>query len=199
MLSDRCPICLSVLLIYCGQAVRWIKMKLGTEVGLGAEHIVFDGNPASPKNGAQQPQFAAHVCCGQTAGCIKMPLGMEVCLSPGHIVLDGDPGSLIKGHSSPTIFGPCLLWPNGWMDQDATWYRGRPRPWRHCVRRGPSPVAKGAQPPKFSAHACCGQTAVWIKMPLGTNRPWPRQHCVRWDPAPPKRGTTPLLFGPCLL
>jgi len=19
------------------------------------------------------------------------------------------------------IFGPCLLWPNGWMDQDATW------------------------------------------------------------------------------
>jgi len=21
----------------------------------------------------------------------------------------------------PAIFGPCLLWPNGWMDQDATW------------------------------------------------------------------------------
>ena len=27
-----------------------------------------------------------------------------------------------------------ILWPNGWMDQDATWYRGRPRPRRHCVR-----------------------------------------------------------------
>jgi len=26
---------------------------------------------------------------------------------------------------------------------------------------------KGAQPP-FSAHVCCGQTAEWIKMPLGT-------------------------------
>jgi len=22
------------------------------------------------------------------------------------------------------------LWPNGWMDQDATWYWGRPRPRR---------------------------------------------------------------------
>jgi len=22
------------------------------------------------------------------------------------------------------IFGPCLLWPNVWMDQDATWYGG---------------------------------------------------------------------------
>ena len=30
------------------------------------------------------------------------------------------------------------LWPNAWMDQDETWYAGRPRPWTHCVRRGPS-------------------------------------------------------------
>ena len=22
----------------------------------------------------------------------------------------------------PPIFNPCLLWPNGWMDQDAIWY-----------------------------------------------------------------------------
>ena len=26
---------------------------------------------------------------------------------------------------------------------------------------------KGAEPPKFSAHVYCGQTAGWIKMPLG--------------------------------
>jgi len=37
------------------------------------------------------------------------------------------------GQSSPSIFGPCLLWPNGWMDQDATWYGDRPRSRRHCV------------------------------------------------------------------
>jgi len=31
-------------------------------------------------------------------------------------------------------------WPNGWMDQDETWQAGRPRPWPHCVRWGPSPL-----------------------------------------------------------
>jgi len=30
------------------------------------------------------------------------------------------------------------LWPNGWTDQDETWHAGRPRPWPHCVRWGPS-------------------------------------------------------------
>ena len=29
------PVCLSVTLVYCGQTVTWIKMKLGVEVGLG--------------------------------------------------------------------------------------------------------------------------------------------------------------------
>ena len=32
-----------------------------------------------------------------------------------------------KWAQQPPIFGPCLLWPNDWMDRDATWYRGRPR------------------------------------------------------------------------
>jgi len=39
MLSEHCPVCLSVcpcvMLVYCGQTVGWIKMKLGTDVGLG--------------------------------------------------------------------------------------------------------------------------------------------------------------------
>jgi len=53
------------------------------------------------------------------------------------------------------------------MDQDAIWYGGRPRPSTHCVRWGPnSPPPKGHSP-QFSAHVCCGQTAGWIKMPLG--------------------------------
>jgi len=47
MLSDRCLSChvLSVTLVYCGQTVGWIKMKLGMEVGLGPDHIVLDGDP----------------------------------------------------------------------------------------------------------------------------------------------------------
>jgi len=38
----------------------------------------------------------------------------------------------------PQIFGPCLLWQNGRMDQNGTSYGGRPRPSPHCVRWGPS-------------------------------------------------------------
>ena len=82
----------------------------------------------------------------------------EVGLGPSDIVLDGDLApppqkggrawgrsspSPIRGHSLP-IFGPCLLWPNGCMDQDKTWHRGRPQPWPHCVRWGPSSPRKGA-------------------------------------------------------
>jgi len=45
-------------------------------------------------------------------------LGMEVGLGPGHIVLDGDTAPLQqkRGRAPPPIFGPFLLWSNGWMD-----------------------------------------------------------------------------------
>ena len=46
---------LSVTLVYCGQTVGWIKIKLGMEVGLGPGHIELDGDPAHPPKGAQQP------------------------------------------------------------------------------------------------------------------------------------------------
>jgi len=32
----------------------------------------------------------------------------------------------------------------------------------------PAPLPKKGQSPQFSAHVYCGQTAAWIKMPLGT-------------------------------
>jgi len=35
-------------LVYCGQTVGWIRMPLGTEVGLGPGDIVLDGDPAPP-------------------------------------------------------------------------------------------------------------------------------------------------------
>jgi len=80
------------------------------------------------------------VYCGQTVGRIKMKLGMRVGLFPlpSHIVLGGNPVVPPRNGQSPLpIFGPCLLWPNGWMDQEATWYGGRPQPRRHCARWGP--------------------------------------------------------------
>ena len=58
MLSIRCPVCpvyyyyyyyycLSVMFVYCGQAVGRITTKVGTQVGLGPGHIVLDGDPAA--------------------------------------------------------------------------------------------------------------------------------------------------------
>jgi len=63
------------------------------------------------------------------AAWIKMPPDMEVGLGPGDFVLDGDPAlpSQKMGRSTQ-IFDPCLLWPNGWMDQDDTWHGGTPQP-----------------------------------------------------------------------
>jgi len=104
-------------------------MPLGTKVGLSPGDSVLDGDPVPlPTKGVEPlPQFSAHFYCGQTAGCIKMPLGMEVGLSPGDFMFDGDPAPLPKRERSPSpIFGPCLLQPYGCMDEDATWYRGRP-------------------------------------------------------------------------
>ena len=49
-------------------------------------------------------------------------------------------------HSHP-IFGPCPLWPNGWMDEDAAWYGSRPRLRLHCTRRGPSSSERAQHPP----------------------------------------------------
>jgi len=141
-----CPVlsCLSVLsvsLVYYGQTVGWIKMKLGMQLCLGTGHIVLDGDPAPhPPKGHSPHQFSAHICCGQMAGWIKMPLGMEIGLVPGDFVLDGDkaPHPQKGGRAPSPIFGPCPLWPNGWIDPDDTWYGGRPRPKRHCVTWGPS-------------------------------------------------------------
>jgi len=135
-------VCLSWL--YCGQTVGWIKMKLGTQVGLGCGHIALEGDPTHPPP---------------------------------------------KGHSHP-IFGPYLVWPTGWMNLDATWYGGRPRPRRPCDRWEPnsstSPPQKEAEPPpQFLAYVYCGQTAGWIKMTLGMEAVLSADHIVLdRDPAP---------------
>ena len=146
--------------VYCGrQTAAWIKMTLGTEIGLSpGDLVVLYGDPApSPKGGRAPPQFCAHFYCSQTAGCTKMPLGMELGLNPVDFVLDGDPTPSPKRGRIPQIFGPCLLWPNGWMDQNGTWHGGKPQPRRLWVRWGPSPLPKkGAEPPlQFSANFYC--------------------------------------------
>jgi len=141
----------------------------------------------------------AHICCGQMARCIKMPLGRKVSLDPSDIVLDGNPAPpLQKGDRAPRIFDPCLLWSNCWIDQDATWYDGKPWPGQHCVRYGAGSNPQEAQlPPQISARVCCGQTAGWIEMPLGMKVGLdPSRIVLHGDPAPPpKKGHTPPQFS----
>jgi len=134
------------------------------------------------------------------AGWMKTPLGTEVDLGPGHIVLDEVPGSpcaicqlscLSCLSVRLSVCNVRALWPNGWTDQNETWHAGRPRPWPHCVRWGPSsPSPKGAQPsPIFGPYQlrpndCMDQDVTWYGV-----RPRPRRFCIRWQPSsPPKKG-----------
>ena len=80
-----------------------------------------NGLKMPPSKRAQPPPNFWLVYCDQTAGWIKMPLGMVVGFGPGDVVLDGDPKLPLIG-AQPPVFGPCLLWLNGWMDEYATWY-----------------------------------------------------------------------------
>jgi len=56
-ISPECygTVVLSLTLVYYGIGVGWIKMSLGTEVGLGRGDIVLDGNPAPLGKGHSSP------------------------------------------------------------------------------------------------------------------------------------------------
>jgi len=99
-----------------------------------------------PKQGAESPpQFSVRFYSGQTDGCIKMPLGMEASLSPGDFVLDGThPPHPRQGGPLP-FFGPCLLWPKGWINQDGSYHGGGPWYRPHSPRWEPRfpPPKKG--------------------------------------------------------
>ena len=87
-----------------------------------------------------------------------MPLGMEVGFGLGDFVFDGDPRISGKGHIHPhPIFGPCLLWPNGWMDEDANWYGSIDLGPSHIVLDGvPDLCERGTAGSLFLARVCCG-------------------------------------------
>jgi len=71
-----------------------------------------------------------------------------------------------KGGGAPSpIFGPFILWPNGYTHQIATWYGPKPQPRRLCVdnnnNNNNNPICKAPE---------CQKTSValkWIKMSLG--------------------------------
>jgi len=98
----------------------------------------------------------------------------------------------IKWGTASPFFGPCLLWRNVCVYQDAIWYGGRPQPRQHCVKWGHScPSPKGAQP-QFSSNVRCGQTAGWTKMPLGMEVGLAQAtSCSMETQFPPEKGAQP--------
>jgi len=92
-----------------------------------------------------------------------MALAMEVGFGPGDCVRWGPSYPQNRGHTHDhPVFGPCLLWPNGWMDEGATWYGSRPRPSPHCIRRGPTSARNRHRAP--SPHLF-GPCLLWPRSP----------------------------------
>ena len=114
----------------------------------------------SPKQGTETPNFRPififmakrlHSSIKDATWYGGIGLGLR------DIVFDVDPATPREKANPPhPIFGPCLLWPNGWMDEDAAWYGSRPRPRPHSTRRGPSSRERGTAAPLFLAHVHCG-------------------------------------------
>jgi len=110
--------------VYCGQTAAWIKMAFGVEMGLGPGHIVLDGDqaPPSPKGGGapnyRPMSIAAKLLDASRCHLVWRPRRRRICVRWG-------PSPFPKKGAGPPVFGRCPLWPNGCMDQDATWYGGR--------------------------------------------------------------------------
>jgi len=119
--------------------------------------------------------------------CRRRPGPRGLCVTWG-------PRSLPKKGAEPPIFGPCSLWPNGWMHQDATWYGSRPQPRGLSVRwgLGTQPISpKSRRIPQFSAHVYCGHTAAWMPLDMEVGL-GPDDIVLDGVPAPlPNKGAPP--------
>ena len=87
------------------------------------------------------------------------------------------------------------------MDQDATWYGGRPRPGDIVLHGDPAPTEKGTAALHFSAYVYCGERAGCIRIPLGMEVSLgPGDIVLDGVPAPPRRDKghvqQPLTFRP---
>jgi len=132
-------------------------MPLGKVVGPCPGHIVLDGDPVGTQSPTAAPPHFRPMRIVAKRSPISATAENLYIWSP-------------KNGSTYHITLVCpicdgVLWPNGWMDQDAIWYGCSPRPRPHCVRWGPSSAQKrGHSSPQFSACVYCGQTARWIKI-----------------------------------
>jgi len=104
MLSVRClSVCLSVLsvtLVYCGQTVQRIKMKLGMQVGLGPDNIVLGEDPAPLTQRDIAPIFSPYLL--RPNACMDQDATRHGARPrPRRLCLDGDPALLPKKGAEP--------------------------------------------------------------------------------------------------
>jgi len=150
-------VCLSLTLVYCGQTVGWIKMKLGTEVDLGPGHIVLDGDPAPPKG-------HSYPICGPRLLCLPLlislaPRSPEVLL--WHRLTRVVPEKRAVKRLCGVVVVCCrqtaglIKMPPG-MEVDLG-------PGDIVLDGDPAPHKKGhSTPPHFSVHIYCGQTVAHL-------------------------------------
>ena len=116
--------------VYCGQTAGWIKMPLGTEVRLGLGDTALDGDPAPHPLKGHSPNFGPMSVVAKWLDGLRCHLVWRKASAQAtfYFVFDENPAAPRKRAQPHPIFGPCLLWPNGWMDEDTTW---------HAVNLGP--------------------------------------------------------------
>ena len=103
------------------------------------------------------------------------------------------PPSHTGGGAPSPIFGPFLLWPNGCMDQNATWYGGRPRVGLRDIVFDVDPATprKMAHPPPPNFCPCLLWPNGWMDEDAAWygSRPRLRPHCTRRGPSSRERST----------
>ena len=108
--------------VYCGQAARWIRIPLGTEVGLGPGDCVRWGPSSASEKRVQPLSFwPMYIVAKRWLDEDATWYGNRPRLRP-HCVRRGPSSTARKGLSSPPLFGPCLLWPSPISATAELWY-----------------------------------------------------------------------------
>jgi len=120
--------------IYCGQTPGWIKMVLGMKVDLSPGDFVLDGDPAPSQKRGGVPQFRPMFIAAKRLDGSRWDSAWRWALVQATLCSMGSQLPFLKRGGAPN-FRPMS------MDQDATWYGGRPRPLRNIVLDGdPAPL-----------------------------------------------------------
>ena len=95
--------------VSCGQMAVCFRIPLGTGVGLSLGDIVLDGDPAPTPLKGHSPQFSANIPLWPNGWMVEHATWYGSGPLPGPFCVRRGPSSPRKGHSSPPLFGPCLL------------------------------------------------------------------------------------------